>query len=106
MTEKAHIFHINHINHITILKRVVLRRTNPRKAPGPDNISGRALRSCSAGLADVLADIYNPPLALAHVPTCFKATSIVPLPNKNTVTCLNDYRPVALTPIVIKCFEG
>ena len=39
------------------------------------------------------------------VPRCFKATTIVPIPKKTKVTCLNDYRPVALTPVVMKCFE-
>ena len=85
--------------------RTALRRTNPRKAAGPDNISGRTLRVCSWELADVLADIYNLSLAQAVVPVCFKTTNIVPLPKKNTVTCLNDYRPIALTPIVMKCFR-
>ncbi|GAA6107798.1 uncharacterized protein LOC121182596, partial [Tachysurus ichikawai] len=36
---------------------------------------------------------------------CLKTTTIVPVPKKSTVSCLNDYRPVALTPIVMKCFE-
>jgi len=27
------------------------------------------------------------------------------VPKTTTVSCLNDYRPVALTPIVMKCFE-
>ena len=35
--------------------------------------------------------------------TCFKQTTIVPVP-KNT-TCLNNYRPVALTAVAMKCFE-
>ncbi|KAI4873722.1 hypothetical protein NFI96_000462 [Prochilodus magdalenae] len=35
--------------------------------------------------------------------TCLKATNIIPVPKKSSVSCLNDYRPVAL--IVIKCFE-
>jgi len=30
---------------------------------------------------------------------------IVPLPKKQTMTSLSDYRPVALTPVVIKYFE-
>lgn len=85
--------------------RMALKRTNPRRAAGPDNIPGRALRVCSSELADVFMDIYNLSLAQALVPTCFKSTIIVPLPKKNTVACLNDYRPVALTPIVMKCFE-
>uniref|UniRef100_A0A3Q3GWF6 Reverse transcriptase domain-containing protein n=1 Tax=Labrus bergylta TaxID=56723 RepID=A0A3Q3GWF6_9LABR len=34
-----------------------------------------------------------------------KATSIVPVPKHSSPTGLNDYRPVALTPIIMKCFE-
>ncbi|KAK3515674.1 hypothetical protein QTP70_026460 [Hemibagrus guttatus] len=37
--------------------------------------------------------------------TCFMSTTIVPLTKKNTVTCLNDYCPIALTPISMQCFE-
>ncbi|KAI4897837.1 hypothetical protein NFI96_027483, partial [Prochilodus magdalenae] len=42
---------------------------------------------------------------LAAVPTCLKTTTIIPVPKSSTVTGLNDYRPIALTPIVTKCFE-
>ncbi|KAI3366309.1 hypothetical protein L3Q82_000426 [Scortum barcoo] len=38
-------------------------------------------------------------------PTCLKTATIIPIPKTSTVTGLNDYRPVALTPIVMKCFE-
>ncbi len=38
-------------------------------------------------------------------PTCFKATTIIPVPKKSSPSCFNDYRPVALTPILMKCFE-
>ncbi|KAI3371976.1 hypothetical protein L3Q82_006846 [Scortum barcoo] len=41
----------------------------------------------------------------AAVPTCLKTATIIPIPKTSTVTGLNDYRPVALTPIVMKCFE-
>ncbi len=39
------------------------------------------------------------------VPSCFKKSTILPIPKKNKITCLNDWRPVALTPIFSKCFE-
>ena len=39
------------------------------------------------------------------VPTCFKMATIVPVPKKAKVTELNDYRPVALTSVIMKCFE-
>ncbi|KAI2665140.1 hypothetical protein H4Q32_021349 [Labeo rohita] len=80
-------------------------RINPRKAAGPDNILGRALRDCAAQLTDVLTDIFNSSLSQAVVPTCLKSTSIIPVPKKSPVSCLYDYRPIALTPIMMKCFE-
>ncbi|KAK3554577.1 hypothetical protein QTP70_025533 [Hemibagrus guttatus] len=85
--------------------RIALRKTNSQKEAGPDNIPGRALMVCLSELADVFTDIYNLSLTQALVPTCVKSTTIIPLPKKNTVTCLNDYRPIPLTPIVMKCFE-
>ncbi|KAK2877087.1 hypothetical protein Q8A73_023740 [Channa argus] len=85
--------------------RKTLCRVNPRKSAGPDNIPGRVLRECAEQLADVFTDIFNISLSSNVVPTCLKATTIVPVPKKSTVSCLNDYRPVALTPIVMKCFE-
>ncbi len=39
------------------------------------------------------------------VPTSFKKSVIIPVPKNNKPSCLNDYRPVALTSIVMKVFE-
>ncbi len=39
------------------------------------------------------------------VPTSFKKSDIIPVPKNNKPSCLNDYRPVALTSIVMKVFE-
>ncbi|KAL0146881.1 hypothetical protein M9458_057820, partial [Cirrhinus mrigala] len=85
--------------------RKTLTRINPRKAAGLDNIPGHVLRDCAAQLTDVLTDIFNTSLSQAVVPTCLKSTSIIPVPKKSPVSCLNDYRPIALTPIMMKCFE-
>ncbi|KAK1787903.1 hypothetical protein P4O66_016384 [Electrophorus voltai] len=85
--------------------RRILCGVNPRKAAGPDNIPGRVLRECADQLADVLTDIFDISLSCTVVPTCCKTTTIVPVPKKPTVSCLNDYHPVALTSIIMKCFE-
>ncbi|KAI3354999.1 hypothetical protein L3Q82_004799 [Scortum barcoo] len=82
-----------------------LKRINTRKAPGPDGIPGRALKVCADQLADVFADIFNMSLLQSVVPTCFKETIIVPVPKKTKILSLNDYRPVALTSTIMKCFE-
>ena len=85
--------------------QAVLCRTNARKAAGPNGISGRVLRACAVQLSGVLTDIFNLSLAQATVPTCFKTTTIVPVPKHPTAVRLNDFRPVALTSILMKCFE-
>ncbi len=85
--------------------RKTLSRINPQKAAGPDNIPGRVLKDCAAQLTDVLTDIFNTSLSQAVVPTCLKSTTIIPVPKKSPVSCLNDYHPIALTPIIMKCFE-
>eukprot|EP00061_Rhincodon_typus_P003461 g20141.t1 len=72
---------------------------------GPDSVPSRALRSCADQLAEVLTNIFNLSLLQAKVPTCFKKTTIIPVPKKAHMTCLTDYHPVPLTSIIRKCFE-
>ncbi|KAI5626698.1 hypothetical protein C0J50_13742 [Silurus asotus] len=81
-----------------------LSRISAHKAAGPDNIPGCIFRACAEQLAGVFVDIFNLSLVQAAVPTCFKCTSIVPVPKHSSPTCLNTH-PVALTPIVMKCFK-
>ena len=50
-------------------------------------------------------DIFNHSLSQFAVLTCFKMATIVPVPKKAKITELNYYRPVALTSVIIKCFE-
>ena len=85
--------------------RKLLSKQNARKASGPDGVSTSTLRCCSEQLAPVLTDIFNESLQQGKVPACFKASIIVPVPKKAKVTTLNDYRPVALTSVVMKVFE-
>ena len=53
----------------------------------------------------MLADLFNASLQLCTVPRCFKASTIIPVPKKSRVSSLNDYRPVALTSLVMKVLE-
>ncbi|KAJ8342690.1 hypothetical protein SKAU_G00326180 [Synaphobranchus kaupii] len=43
--------------------------------------------------------------SLSTAPKCLKSSIIVPVPKKTNISTLNDYRPVALTPIIMKCFK-
>ncbi len=83
-----------------------LKRVNVRKAAGPDGITGRVLRSCADQLAGLFTSIFNESLATSVVPTSFKKSVIIPVPKNSKPSCLNDYRPVALTSTVMKVFES
>ncbi|TWW62292.1 putative RNA-directed DNA polymerase from transposon BS [Takifugu flavidus] len=50
-------------------------------------------------------DIFNSSLESCQVPACLKTSTIVPVPKKPRITGLNDYRPVALTSVVMKSLE-
>ncbi|TWW59874.1 hypothetical protein D4764_06G0014040 [Takifugu flavidus] len=80
-------------------------RLNPRKAPGPDDVSPSTLRHCAEELTPVFTDIFNSSLESCQVPACLKTSTIVPVPKKPRITGLNDYRPVALTSVVMKSLE-
>uniref|UniRef100_A0A3B3HJX1 Reverse transcriptase domain-containing protein n=1 Tax=Oryzias latipes TaxID=8090 RepID=A0A3B3HJX1_ORYLA len=89
----------------THVVRCVLKNINTRKAAGPDGVLGRVLKDCAAELTDIFTTIFNLSLSTAWVPTSFKSATITPIPKQSKVTCLNDYRPVALTSIPAKCLE-
>jgi hypothetical protein len=78
------------------------KQFNIHKDTGPDRLSGRVLRACADQLASVFTDIFNLSLSESVISTCFKQTTIVPVPKNTKVTFLNDYQPVALTSEAMK----
>ncbi len=70
-----------------------------------DGISPACLKVCADQLAPIFTQIINKSLELCDVPCCFKRSTIIPVPKKNKITGLNDYRPVALTSVVMKSLE-
>ncbi|KAK7915928.1 hypothetical protein WMY93_011689 [Mugilogobius chulae] len=84
---------------------LILRRTKPSKAPGPDQICGCLLKVCSSQLAGVLCSLFNRSLAEHSIPSIWKSSIICPVAKKSNPTTNNDYRPVALTSLVMKSFE-
>ena len=83
----------------------VFRRINVHKAVGPDGVCGRLLKACSSQLAGVFARIFNASLSTGEVPSSWKQSIIHPLPKKPRPAVLNDFRPIALTSVVVKCME-
>ena len=93
---------------ITIEEREVRKRLkmiNPRKATGPDGVSGRVLQTCSSQLATPYCMLFQMSIDEHVVPKCWKASVIIPVPKTKRPISNNDFRPIALTPIVMKSFE-
>ncbi|KAK3551831.1 hypothetical protein QTP70_028999 [Hemibagrus guttatus] len=85
--------------------RQIFLKQKRRKAPGPDGVTPACLKTCADQLAFIFSQIFNRSLELCEVPACFKRSTINPIPKKPKITGLNDYRPVALTSVVMKSFE-
>ena len=87
---------------------ITLSVTNVSKTFKQVNIhkaAGRVFRACADQLVSLFTNIFNMSLTESVIPTCSKQTTIVPVPKNTKVICLNDYQPVALTSIAMKCFE-
>jgi hypothetical protein len=93
---------------ITLSVDEVMRSLNSikiGKAAGPDHIGSSVIKLCKEPLAPVLCKIYQASLDAAYIPKIWKMSELIPAPKKNPPTCNNDYRPIALTAIMMKCLE-
>lgn len=85
--------------------RNVFKQLNERKAAGPDGLSPKLLKTCYMELSDIFHLIFSESLATGTIPSLWKTATVIPVPQIAKPAVLNDYRPVALTPIVAKCLE-
>ena len=81
------------------------KNIKPNKAAGPDGISGRILKTCCKELADIFRQLFQWSLDYHIVPRIWKASTITPVPKMSKPKESNDFRPIALTATVMKCFE-
>ena len=75
------------------------------KAPGPDYVLPSVLKSCANESSKILCEMLNASLRECVVPAVWKISSIIPVPQKQNISCMNDLRPIALTSCVMKVFE-
>ena len=81
------------------------KKCKANKAPGPDGIPGRLLKECAIELGPVFQPLFKQSVDIGVIPTIWKTSVVVPVPKMSSPSELNHFRPVALTSIVIKCFE-
>ena len=82
-----------------------LKRIKYGKASGPDKIGSKLLKSCAEQLASPICKIFQASLDQSTVPDEWKMSEIIPIPKINHPKEFNDFRPVALTSVIMKCLE-
>ena len=83
----------------------VMESIKINKSVGPDGLSGKLLKTCSEQLFQVFCRLFQWSMDTSHIPDIWKCATVIPIPKAPKPVTLNDYRPVALTPIIMKCFE-
>ncbi len=83
----------------------VFKKSKVGKSSGPDKIGGRLLKTCADQLGPVFYNIFQKSLYLQKIPKLWKEAIVVPIRKTRYPKTLNDFRPVALTSLVMKCFE-
>ena len=63
------------------------------------------LKMCKEPLTPIMCNIFQQSLNEACIPTIWKTSEIIPIPKKSPPMCKNDYRPVALKSVIMKCLE-
>lgn len=83
-----------------------LRKLNPNKACGPDNIPPSILKHCANELSNPLATLMNRSLQEGILPSDWKVANVTPIFKKGKKTSPGNYRPVSLTSVCCKVMES
>ena len=75
------------------------------KAPGPDNIPSKILKTFAYILAEPITDIFNVSLSSGIAPDIWKQANISSIPKESPPKILCDFRPISLTSTLSKVLE-
>ena len=76
------------------------------KSPGPDEIHPRVLKELAEQLAYPLKTLFNKTMKEGKIPVKWKRAEVRPIFKKGSKQNPGNYRPVSLTSVVCKLFEG
>ena len=74
-------------------------------APGPDGIQASFWKKCAIELAVPLQMLFIQSLESGIIPECLKRAAIVPIYKSGDKSLPSNYRPISLTPILMKIFK-
>ncbi len=96
------------LNEILISRDYVIalfKKVNLKKAAGPDSICGHTLHHCANQLSGVFTRLFQLCVDLGQIPATWKTATIIPIPKSKNTNELSEFRPVALTSLVMKNLE-
>ena len=83
----------------------VLKSINTRKGCGPDGVQPRLLKEAAHVLVRPIQTLFNNNMAQGKLPDLRKLSNIKPIPKCKPANNPKDYRPIALTSVIVKCLE-
>ncbi|XP_038064967.1 uncharacterized protein LOC119735343 [Patiria miniata] len=83
----------------------LLKKINPHKATGPDNIPARLLKELANSLGPVLSILYQASLDSGDLPEIWKSATVAPVFKKGDRNKPANYRPISLTAICCNLLE-
>ena len=83
----------------------IIQSLDATKANGPDGISIRMLKGTAMAIRPSLTMLFNISIRAAHFPSCWKQSSIVPIPKASKLNSPVNYRPISLLSPVSKILE-
>jgi hypothetical protein len=86
--------------------RRTLQSLDTSKATGPDEIPAIVLKQCAHVLATPLTKLFHQSLKQGYFPEKWKEARVQPAFKKGDHSCVTNYRPISLLPILAKVLES
>ncbi|CAJ1069817.1 hypothetical protein Bbelb_118400 [Xyrichtys novacula] len=86
--------------------RNILRKLDPGKATGPDEIPTRVLKECTAELASPLCHLFQLLFSRGLFPDQWKTARVIPIHKRDSKSDPSKYRPISLLSVISKVMES